>query len=148
MKSKFFKLAAIVLLTLSFSGAKAQYYCFWVANQSGETFNELKIRQSGSGNAFSRDLLPSEFIESGKHFWVKTGNDDQELWDVQITKMDGNPLLFTYKDVAGNWHRSQRFITVSALALHTLVIKDDDEGNLTFRYYTTDQLAFGHPCDN
>ena len=72
MRSKIFKLAAIVLLTLSFSAAKAQYYCFWVANNSSETFNELKIRKTGSGNAFSRDLLPSEFMETGKHFWVKT----------------------------------------------------------------------------
>lgn len=148
MRSKIFKLAAIVLLTLSFSAAKAQYYCFWVANNSSETFNELKIRKTGSGNAFSRDLLPSEFMETGKHFWVKTGNDDQELWDVQITKMDGTPLLFTYKDVNGNWHRSQRYITVSGPALHTLSIVDNDEGGLSFKYYKTDQYGYGDPCGN
>jgi hypothetical protein len=148
MKFKLLSLATIVLLTLSFSSAKAQYYCFWVANKSTETFNELKIRESGSGNPFSKDLLPSDLIETGKHFWVKTGHDDVELWDVQITRLDGTPLLFTYKDVNGNWHKSQRYITVSALALHTLVIENDDDGNLTFRYYKTDELGYGHPCDN
>lgn len=148
MKKGLFTFAIIMLLVVFSSNANAQFYCFWVANQSGESFNELRIRQNGTGNPFSRDLLPSDFIESGKHFWVKTGTDETELWDVQITKMDDSPLLFTYKDRAGVWHRSQRFITVNAKDLHTLVIQNDEDGYLTFKYYTTDQLDFGHPCDN
>lgn len=148
MKSRFLSLAIMLMLAFTVNSAKAQYYCFWVANQSSETFAELKVRPSGSGSAFSKDLLPEDLIESGKHFWVKTGNDKSELWDVQITNLDGTPLLFTYKDTRGVWHRDQRFITVSAKDLHTLVIEDDEDGNLTFSYYVDDQLSFGHPCDN
>ncbi len=148
MKTKFLSYAIMLLLAFSVNSAKAQYFCFWVANQSDETFAELKVRQSGSGSAFSKDLLPQDMIESGKHFWIKTGTDQAELWDVQITNLDGTALLFTYKDIRGTWHKNQKFITVNALKLHTLVIENDDEGNLTFSYYEDDQLAFGHPCDN
>ncbi len=91
MKKKLIALAIIFTLTLSLSKAYAQYYCFFVDNQSGETFNELKIRPSNTDIAFSKDLLPSNMIESGKHFWVKTGTDDYVLWDVKITRTDGTP---------------------------------------------------------
>ena len=148
MKTKFLSITIMLFLAFTANQAKAQYYCFWIANQSSETFAELKIRQSGSGSAFSKDLLPQDLVESGKNFWIKTGTDEVDLWDVQITNLDGTALLFTYKDVRGVWHRNQKFITVNAKDLHTLVIQDDDEGHLTFAYYLTDQLALGHPCDN
>lgn len=138
----------MLILGFTANQANAQYYCFWIANQSSETFSELKIRESGSGDVFSEDLLPQDLIESGKNFWIKTGNDDVTRWDVQITDLDGEPLQFTYKDISGKWHRNQRFITVNAKALHTLVIEEDKDGNLTFRYYLDDQLALGHPCEN
>ena len=148
MKTKLLALAVTLFVGSTINKAEAQYFCFWIANQSSETFAELKVRESGSGSAFSRDLLPEDLIESGKHFWIKTGNDKALRWDVQITNLDGTPLLFTYKDVSGKWHRDQRFITVNARDLHTLVIEDDDETGLTFKYYLNDQLAFGHPCEN
>lgn len=148
MRTKFLSFAILFVLAFTTSQADAQYYCFWVANQSSETFAELKIRKAGTGSAFSKDLLPEDLIESGNHFWVKTGTDDTDLWDVQITRLDGSPLLFTYKDIRGVWHRNQKFITVNAKDLHTLVIDEDEEGNLTFSYYETDQMAFGHPCEN
>lgn len=148
MKTKFLSFTIMLVLAFTANQAKAQYYCFWIANQSSETFAELKIRQYGSGAAFSKDLLPEDLIESGKNFWIKTGNDRVKHWDIQITDLDGEPLLFTYKDVSGKWHRNQRFITVNALDLHTLVIEEDADGSLTFKYYLTDQLALGHPCEN
>jgi hypothetical protein len=139
----------MLVLAMTASKAKAQYFCFWIANQSSETFAELKIREYGTGTAFSKDLLPQDLVESGGNFWVKTGNDRAKFWDVQITDLEGNPILFTYKDTGGKWHRDQRFITVNAKDLHTLVIEDDpDSGELTFKYYLTDQLALGHPCEN
>ena len=148
MKTKLLSFGIMLVLAFTANQAKAQYYCFWIANQSSETFAELKIRQSGSGSAFSKDLLPQDLVESGKNFWIKTGTDEVDLWDVQITNLDGTPLLFTYKDVRGVWHRNQKYITVNAKDLHTLVISEDEEGNLTFSYYLTDQLALGHPCEN
>lgn len=144
MKTRFFVL--LLLLGLSVKKVSAQY-CFWVANQSDETFYALKIRVNGSGNSFGSDLLPYNLIRSDQHFWVRTSSS-HEIWDVQITRLDGSPLLFTYRDRGGVWHRNQRFITVNAKLLHTLVIQEDDDGRLTFGYYTTDQFDYGHPCDN
>ena len=122
MKTKFFAFATVVLLFLSVNSVQAQYYCFFVDNQSGVAFNELKIRATGKTSAFSADLLPSATIESGKHFWVKTGTDQHNTYDVQITHMDGTPLLFSWKDVSGKFHNSKPFISVNVKNLHTLVI--------------------------
>jgi hypothetical protein len=143
------KLSLSIILVIFFSnGIKAQQYCFWVKNNSHEDFNEFKLRESGSGEPFGEDLLPKDFIKSGDHFQVITENNGVVLWDVQITDMDGSPLLFTYEDAAGQWHRNQRFLTVDAKELHTLVIEENSDGTLSFSYHTDDQLAFGHPCDN
>ncbi len=130
-----------------FTSAKAQYYCIWVANNSSVDFNNLKIRPSNTNSAFSRDLLPQDIIESGKHFWVKTGNDKNTLWDVQITKLDESPLLFTWKDVIGNWHKNQPYITINARDLHTLSIETNDNGDLSFDVYDHDEYKYGHPCE-
>lgn len=146
MKTKFFSIVATMLLFLSISTAKAQYYCFFVDNQSGQSFNELKIRATGT-SAFSADLLPSSTIETGKHFWVQTANDKSAVYDVQITNMDGSPLLFSWKDTSGKWHESKPFISVNVKDLHTLVIGSDDDGNLTFGVYNDDRMGYGHPCE-
>jgi hypothetical protein len=148
MKAKLITCSVILLLTLFFSNANAQHYCFWIANQSTVTFAELKMRVHGSGISFGPDLLPEEYIQSGHHFWVRTANNGEEMWDVQITRMDGSPLLFSYTDRGGTKHINQRFITVNARNLHTLVIDEDSDGYLTFGYYTDDQLAYGDPCNN
>jgi hypothetical protein len=148
MKTKLFTLATSMLLLLFNTNANAQRYCFWVANQSTETFNELKIRIAGSGDAFGNDLLPSDLIKPGQHFWVKTVDNGQEMWDIQITRANGTALLFTYTDRGGTKHIDQRFITINARLLHTLVIQEDADGNLAFAYYTNDQLDYGDPCTN
>lgn len=146
MKKKLIALAVIFTLTFSLSKAYAQYYCFFVDNQSGVTFNELKIRPSNTDMAFSKDLLPSNMIESGKHFWVKTGSDEYQLWDVRITRVDGTPLLFTWTDTNGNTHENQSYITMDAQSLHTLVIGHDGD-NLTFLNFNHDEYGYGHPCE-
>jgi hypothetical protein len=147
MKQRFFTLAAILFLALSLNSAQAQYFCFFVDNQSNQTFNELRIRATAKGGGFSADLLPSNMIETGKHFWVRTGDDKYDTYDVQITKMDGSYLLFSWEDVSGKFHDSKPFITVNVKDLHTLVIGVDDEGNLTFGVYNEDEFGYGHPCD-
>ena len=119
MRTRFFAFAIITFLLLTNTAIKAQY-CFWVANQSSETFDELKIRVHGSGNPFGPDLLPYDLIEPGHHFWVRTADNGEEMYDVQIIRQDGTPLLFTYSDARGAGHINQRFITVNARTLHTL----------------------------
>jgi len=146
MKKSLYAVATVMLLFMFVNTANAQYFCFFVDNQSGQAFNELKIRASGT-SSFSADLLPSSSIESGKHFWVKTGNDQSANYDVQITKMDGTPLLFTWKGTDGKWYENRQFITVNVKALHTLVIGSDDDGNLTFGVYNDDRFGYGHPCE-
>ncbi len=147
MKTKFFTVATIILLFLSIGNVSAQYYCFFVDNKSGQSFNELKIRATGSGNAFSADLLPENMIESGKHFWIKTGDDSYDTYDVQITKMDGTPLLFSWKDINGNMQTSKPFITVNVKDLHTLSIGVGANRGLTFGVYNDDRLGYGNPCE-
>ena len=144
MKTKLFTFAIIVLLIISGINAKAQY-CFWVANQTDETFDGLKVRTHGTGESFGDDLLPNNSITPGHHYWVKVYTGEQ-LWDVQITRRDGTVLLFTYTDRGGTRHINQRFITVNARLLHTLVIQGNDDGSLSFAYYETDQLDYGSPC--
>jgi len=148
MRKKFFTLAAIMLLTFAVNSANAQFYCFFVDNQSHEIFYELKIRPTGTSIPFTDDLLPEDFIDNGEHFWVKTGNDKYSTYDVQITKLDGTPLRFTWEDVSGNLHKSKPFISVNVKDLHTLVIGVDDDGNLTFEVYNEDKFSYGHPCEN
>ncbi|TAD96124.1 MAG: hypothetical protein EAZ97_14520 [Bacteroidetes bacterium] len=144
-KTKFFAIVAFLLLAFSINTASAQYFCFFVDNQSDESFNELKIRPSGKGN-FGKDLLPSDLVESGKHFWVKTGNDKDINYDVQITNMDGSPLLFSWTGVDGNFYANKPFITLNVRDLHTLVIGSDENGNLTFSVHNDDAFNYGHPC--
>ncbi len=148
MRKKIFTLAAIMLLAVAVNSANAQFYCFFVDNQSNETFYELKIRPTGTTVPFSQDLLPEDYIEDSKHFWVKTGDDNYSTYDVQITKLDGTPLRFTWEDVSGNLHKSKPFISVNVKDLHTLVIGVDDDANLTFDVYNDDKFKYGHPCDN
>lgn len=146
MKTKFFALATIMLLMLSFNTAQAQYYCFFVDNQSNVTFAELKIRPSNTGQAFSADLLPEDMIESGRHFWVKTANDQHQLYDVQITNEDGSALTFTWKGTNGVTYSNKPFITLNVKDLHTLVIYSSGN-SLTFGVYNDDKYGYGHPCD-
>ncbi len=148
MKPKLFALASFILLSSFINSASAQYYCFYVDNQSNQTFYELKIRPTGTNQAFSQDLLPEDLIETGNHFWVKTATDDYEVYDVQITDLDGKPLRFTWKDISGNWHTSKPFLSVNVKDLHTLVIGESDNGSLTFSVYNYDKFKYGHPCDN
>jgi len=148
MRSKLFPLALLPLLLILKLDAKAQYYCFWVANQTTITFDALKIRVHGSGDSFGPDLLPTDYISPGHHFWVRTPNNGLQTYDVQLTKKDGSPLLFTYTDNGGMRHIDQRFITVNAHELHTLVIQESNLGDLSFLYYTTDQLDYGDPCNH
>ena len=146
MKTKFFALATIMLLTLSLNTVQAQYFCFFVDNQSNVTFSELKIRPSNSGKAFSRDLLPEDMIDPGRHFWVKTDSDASALYDVQITNEDGSPLTFTWKGTDGKTYSNKPFITLNVRDLHTLVI--GSSGNsLTFGVYNDDRFGYGHPCE-
>lgn len=148
MKLKFFTLATIILLTLTASNVTAQYYCFFVDNQSDQSFFELKIRPTGTAIPFSDDLLPEDLIEDGKHFWIKTATDKYVTYDVQITNLDGNPLLFTWQDVNNKWHKSTPFISVNVKDLHTLVISVDAAGSLTYGVYNDDRFKYGHPCEN
>ncbi len=146
MKKTFFISAVIVLMILSYNKAIAQY-CFWVANRSTQTFGELRVREHGTGDPFGPDLLPYDLIQPGHHFRVTTFTGEQ-IWDVQIRRENGTPLRFSYIDVGGDPHVDQPFITVNAKLLHTLVIQEDDDGNLTYGYYETDQLGYGDPCSN
>jgi hypothetical protein len=148
MKPKLFTLAAMMMLTFFINNANSQNYCFYVDNQSNQTFYELKIRPTGTNQGFSADLLPEDLIETGTHFWVKTANDDYEVYDVQITDLDGKPLRFSWRDISGNWHESKAFLSVNVKDLHTLVIGVSDEGALTFSVYNYDKFKYGHPCDN
>ena len=148
MKKKLFTLGTVLLLTLAASSANAQYFCFFVDNQSDQAFYELKIRPTGTGQAFSEDLLPEEIIEDGKHFWVKTGDDKYDTYDVQITNLEGKPLLFTWQDVNNKWHNSTPYISVNVKDLHTLVISSDGAGKLNYGVYNDDRFKYGHPCEN
>jgi hypothetical protein len=104
MRTKLIASLTIIFLLFSVESVKAQY-CFWIANQSSITLNEIKVRVNGYGNAFGRDLLPSDYLRAGDHCWIETPSS-YEIWDVQITRRDGTPILFTYKDRGGTWRRN------------------------------------------
>lgn len=139
-------MAAVMVFTLFASSVNAQYYCFWVANNSNETFYTLKVRPSGQGS-FSQDLLPSDLIDYGKHFWVKTGHANSRNWDVEITDLNGQPLPFAWTGVDGNYYERD-YITIDAKLIHTLAILSNSDGSLSFQIYNNDALGYGHPCNN
>jgi len=147
MKKSLYSFAILFLLLLGANNLKAQYYCFFVDNQSNQVFYELRIRPTGTNRSFSNDLLPDTEIRMGKHYWVKTGNDDYNTYDVQLIDQFGEPLLFSWKDVSGNWHDSKPFISVNVKELHTLVIGSGKNGSLNFGVYNTDRFKYGHPCE-
>jgi hypothetical protein len=146
MKTKFFAWATALLLTLTINTAQAQYFCFFVDNQSQVTFTELKIRPSNSGQAFSRDLLPEDLIDPGRHFYVKTGDDSSELYDVQIIKDDGTPLTFSWKGTNGVTYTNKPYLTLNVKDLHTVVLYSSGSG-LTFGVYNNDKYGYGDPCE-
>lgn len=146
MKTKFFALIAIMWLGLSFSTLQAQYFCFFVDNQSEVTFIELKIRPTNSGQAFSRNLLPNDFIDPGRHFWVETSDDYNKIYDLQLMKDDGTFLKFTWTGSNGVTYSNKPYITLNVEKLHTLVLTSSG-GGLKFSVYNDDRFGYGHPCE-
>ena len=140
-------LAIVIVLFVGATNSIGQSgpYCFWVYNDSDETFNTLRIRQSDTWD-FGSDLLPDDLIGTGKYFWVRASHPTMENWDVEITRLDGSPLRFTWEAVNGNRY-TEPYITLNIRELHTLVISNDDNGNISWDITNTDDYGLGHPCD-
>ncbi len=127
------------------NSAKSQYLCFWVANYSDETFNTLKIRETGE-TYFGRDLLPNNLINPGEHFWVRTYNSGNSIYDVEITRLDGEPMRFKWTGSNGKVY-NRPYITLDILPLNTLMITSDEYGNTEWDISNEDIYDFGDPCD-
>jgi hypothetical protein len=127
------------------SQVKSQYLCFWVANYSEETFSTLKIRENGD-SYFGRDLLPEYLINPGEHFWVRTYNSGSSIYDVEITRLDGEPLRFKWTGESGKTY-NRPYITLDILPLNTLMISSDDYGNTQWDISNSDIYGFCDPCD-
>ena len=63
-----------------------QKMCFWVSNISDDTFSSLRI----SGKVVTN---------FGDHFWVKTHSINSSLYDVEITRLNGEQLRFKGESV-------------------------------------------------
>ena len=140
----------IAFLFLLFMGAMQTFaqsgpYCFWVYNESDETFSTLRIRQSDTWD-FGNDLLPNDLIGTGQYFWVRANDPTMEVWDVEITRLDGSPLRFTWTGENGQRY-TEPYITLNIRELHTLVISNDEYGNISWDITDTDVYDFGHPCN-
>jgi hypothetical protein len=136
-----FVLFIILINNKSFS----QQYCFWVANYSDESFVTLKLREAGE-YSFGSDVLPNDIINPGEVFWIKTGTASNEVSDIQITKLDGTPLRFTWTGRDGNTY-TESYITLNVKEIHTLVLTSDEYGKLSWDITYEDDYGFGHPCN-
>ena len=146
MLKKIAFLSTIFLALVSFQAFSQQGpYCFWVYNESDETFNTLRIKQSDTWD-FGSDLLPGDLIGTGQYFWVRASHPTMENWDVEISRLDGSPLRFTWEAVNGNRY-TEPYITLNIRELHTLVISNDKYGNISWDITNTDDYGLGHPCD-
>jgi len=142
MRKKLFNLSAIILLTLFAVGVNAQDYCFWIVSNRTQAMNELKVKETTS-TEFSADLLPQNAIEPGQAFYIKVTDWSNPLGDVQITDMDGNPMMFHLKTTSGG-EADFPYIRINFRDIHTLVLNADN----TFSVYNDDHLNLGHPCEN
>jgi len=129
----------------NFISAQSSYYCFFVANYSEETFSSIRIRQNGT-TSFGQDLLPDMLVESYEHYWIRTGLVNSTIYDVEITELDGTPLKFKWTGKDGYVY-TKPYITLDIAPLNTLMISNDDEGNITWDITNEDDYGFGDPCD-
>jgi hypothetical protein len=120
-------------------------YCFFVANYSEETFTSIRIRESGTSD-FGEDLLPETLVESYEYYWVRTGPTYRTNWDVEIIRLDGTPLRFSWTGTDGKDY-TRPYITLNVAPLNTLMITNDEEGNIQWDITNEDDYGFGDPCN-
>lgn len=142
-----FVIVVFIHLFFIFEGSSlyGQEMCFWVANESDETFASLRIREKDV-SYFGDDLLPNDMIDSGEHFWVKTYAKNSSIYDVEITRLNGEPLRFKWEAKNGKIY-SRPYITLDILPLNTLMITTDDDGNIAWDISNNDKYGYGDPCD-
>ena len=121
-------------------------YCFWVGNYTDESFSSVRIRKSGS-SSFGQDLFPGNLIESYSHYWIRTGSSSTSIFDVEITKIDGTPLNFTWTGNNGIEY-TRPYITLDLSPLNTLMITGDEYNGFSYNDTYDDEYGFGDPCDN
>lgn len=142
MNKVLFKITTLVIFMFLSEGIFAQEYCLWVLNNTTETLNELRVKETKS-TRWSYDLLPNNTIDPGKAYWIRVNSWANDLGDLQITKFNGDPLQFRLMDVNGDM-RTYNYIRLNFLNIHTLVLNRDG----TFSVYNDDQYGLGHPCAN
>jgi hypothetical protein len=140
MRSIISALFFLVLIGNSFG----QNYCFWVANYTEETFSEIRIREAGD-IYFSQDLLPEDLIDPYEHFWIRTGQAESSIFDVEITKLDGSKMYFSWTGGDGNYY-TEPYITLDIQPLNTLMLTNDENGNVEWDIANDDIYGFGDPC--
>ena len=114
-----FVIVVFIHLFFIFEGSSlyGQEMCFWVANESDETFASLRIREKDV-SYFGDDLLPNDMIDPGEHFWVKTYAKNSSIYDVEITRLNGEPLRFKW-EAKNEKIYSRPYITLDILPLNT-----------------------------
>ena len=122
-----------------------QYYCFFVANYSEETFSSIRIRETGT-NSFGSDLLPDMWIEPNHNYVIRTGNATSSIYDVEIKEFDGTPLKFKWLAENGNEY-TKSYITLDLSPLNTLVITTNEDGTVSWDITNEDDYGLGNPCD-
>lgn len=144
MKFRIVVTAVLTLLVQSFS-IRAQTYCFWLANYSDQTFTTVRIRETGSSD-FGEDLFESMLIEPYQHYWIRTGETYTSVFDIEIRNAEGNPLKFSWTGKNGVDYRKP-YITLDLSPLNTLMISNDEQGDITWDFTNSDDYGFGDPCN-
>jgi len=142
--SLFFVLGLFFLVQM-FENTFSQVYCFWIANESDQTFSMVRIRETGT-SSFGQDILPDRLIEPYQHYWIRTGTSNGSVYDIEISQIDGKPLKFSWIGKNGIDY-TKPFITLDISPLNTLMITNDDYGNVTWDFTNEDIYGFGNPCN-
>jgi hypothetical protein len=124
----------------------SQKMCFWVSNNSDDTFSSLRIRGKVVTN-FGDDLLAYDMIDPGDHFWVKTHSINSSLYDLEIARLNGDPLRFKWEAKNGKvYNRSSHHFRY--FPLNTLMITTEDKGNIAWDISNYDKYGSGDPCNS
>lgn len=123
----------------------AQYYCFWLANYSDETFSMVRLRETGT-SSFGQDIFEDMLIEPYQHYWIRTGTSNGSIYDIEISQIDGKPLKFSWTGKNGIDY-TKPYITLDLSPLNTLMITSNEYGDVEWDFTNEDIYDFGNPCN-
>ena len=125
--SNLYVIVFLLFLLCPLNEIKAQYYCFWLYNLTGETLAGVRLKETGT-TGFGDDVFEADVIEPYKAYAIRTPYSESSVFDVQVINMEGQQIRFSWVGQDGNSY-NKPYMTIDISPLNTFVVNTDDYGN-------------------